>query len=106
MLQANAKRGSELVKQILSFARGTEGERTQIQIADIITEAIAVARQTFPKSIKIHLNLANKLWLVFGDPTQLHQVLMNLSINARDAMPEGGILAEITQLIDTLMMNV
>jgi two-component system, cell cycle sensor histidine kinase and response regulator CckA len=90
--QENAKRGAELVKQILAFASGTEGERTQIQIADIVNEAIAVARQTFPKSIEIDLNLSDKLWLVAGDGTQLHQVLMNLLINARDAMPEGGIL--------------
>jgi PAS domain S-box-containing protein len=92
MSQESAKRGADLVKQILSFARGAEGERTQIQIAHIVTEVVKVARQTFPKSIEINLNLASELWLVSGDATQLHQVLMNLFINARDAMPEGGIL--------------
>jgi PAS domain S-box-containing protein len=92
MSQESAKRGVDLVKQILSFARGVEGERTQIQIAHILTEVVQVARQTFPKSIEICLNLASELWLVFGDATQIHQVLMNLFINARDAMPEGGSL--------------
>jgi PAS domain S-box-containing protein len=88
--QESARRGVDLVKQILSFARGAEGERTQIQIAHILTEVVKVARQTFPKSIEISLSLASELWLVSGDATQLHQVLMNLFINARDAMPEGG----------------
>jgi PAS domain S-box-containing protein len=90
MLQENAKRGADLVKQILAFARGEELEQTQIQIALILKEVVKVARQTFPKSIEINLNLTNELWLVSGDATQLHQVLMNLFINARDAMPEGG----------------
>jgi PAS domain S-box-containing protein len=90
MLQESAKRGADLVKQILSFARGAEGERTPIQIAHIAAEVVKVARQTFPKSIEINLNLASNLWLVSGDATQLHQVLMNLLINARDAMPKGG----------------
>jgi PAS domain S-box-containing protein len=92
ILYENAKRGVDLVKQILSFARGAEGERTQIQIAHILTEVVKVARQTFPKSLEIQMDLARELWLVSGDATQLHQVLMNLFINARDAMPEGGAL--------------
>jgi PAS domain S-box-containing protein len=91
--QESAKRGVDLVKQILSFARGAQGERTQMQISHILTEVVKVARQTFTKSIEINLNLANELWLISGDATQLHQVLMNLFINARDAMPEGGALA-------------
>jgi PAS domain S-box-containing protein len=90
ILQGNAKRGADLVQQILAFARGEELERTQIQIALILKELVKVARQTFPKSIEINLNLVKELWLVSGDATQLHQVLMNLLINARDAMPEGG----------------
>jgi PAS domain S-box-containing protein len=90
--QESAKRGVDLVKQILSFARGAEGEQTQIQIGYILTEVVKVARQTFPKSIQIDLSLARELQLVSGDATQLHQVLMNLLINARDAMPGGGTL--------------
>jgi two-component system, cell cycle sensor histidine kinase and response regulator CckA len=90
--QNNAKRGADLVKQILSFARGAEGERTQIQLSHILMEVIKVARQTFPKSIEISLGLASELWQISGDATQLHQVLMNLLVNARDAMPNGGTL--------------
>ncbi len=92
LLQENAKRGVNLVKQILAFARGGEGERTQMQIASVVSEVVEIVRQTFPKSIEICLNLASDLWLVFGDATQFHQVFMNLFINARDAMPEGGTL--------------
>jgi PAS domain S-box-containing protein len=92
LLQENAKRGVNLVKQIVSFARGGEGERAQMQIASIVSEVVDIVRQTFPKSIEICLNFASDLWLVSGDATQFHQVFMNLFINARDAMPEGGIL--------------
>ncbi|NJM48489.1 MAG: PAS domain S-box protein [Alkalinema sp. RU_4_3] len=90
----SARRGTDLVRQILSFARGSDGTRTSIQIRHILSEVIRVARQTFPKSIEVSLNLATtELWLISADPTQLHQVLMNLCINARDAMPEGGNLS-------------
>jgi PAS domain S-box-containing protein len=93
MLVESSKRGSGLVKQILTFARGTDGERTTIQVRHILSEIISVARQTFPKSIEINLNLDSEdLWLVSVDATQIHQVLMSLFVNARDAMPNGGSL--------------
>jgi PAS domain S-box-containing protein len=93
MLVESSKRGSGLVKQILTFARGTDGERTVLQVRHILAEIISVARQTFPKSIEINLNLDSEdLWLVNVDATQIHQVLMNLFVNARDAMPNGGSL--------------
>ncbi len=93
MLVESSKRGSALVKQILTFARGVDGERTVLQVRHILAEIISVARQTFPKSIEISLNLASEdLWLVNVDATQIHQVLMNLYVNARDAMPNGGSL--------------
>jgi PAS domain S-box-containing protein len=92
LLQDNAKRGVDLVKQIVAFARGGEGQRTQLQIADIIAEVVQVTRQTFPRSIEFCPNVASDLYLISGDATQLYQVLMNLFINARDAMPKGGTL--------------
>jgi PAS domain S-box-containing protein len=91
MLVESSKRGSGLVKQILTFARGIDGQRTLLQARHILAEIISVARQTFPKSIEISLNLDREdLWLVSVDATQIHQVLMNLFVNARDAMPNGG----------------
>jgi hypothetical protein len=90
--EASAKRGTTLVKQVLSFARGMEGKRMVLQLRDILHEIQHIALQTFPKSIEIELDVSPELWLVSGDTTQLHQVLMNLIINARDAMPNGGTL--------------
>lgn len=93
MMVNSSKRGSGLVKQILTFARGMDGERTTIQAQHILTEVVSVARQTFPKSIEIEVNHDSEdLWLVNIDGTQIHQVLMNLFVNARDAMPNGGTL--------------
>ncbi len=91
MLVESSKRGSSLVKQILTFARGVDGQRTVLQARHILAEIISVARQTFPRSIDIRLSLDSEdLWLVNVDATQIHQVLMNLFVNARDAMPNGG----------------
>jgi PAS domain S-box-containing protein len=93
MLQDSSKRGSDLVSQILSFARGAEGKRTTIQSGHLLLEVGRVVKQTFPKSIAVHENVTPpELWMVSADATQLHQVFMNLCINARDAMPEGGTL--------------
>ena len=88
-------RGAELVKQILAFAKGTKGEFADISVKHILLDIEKILLQTFPKSINISINIANKLFNIFADATQIHQLLMNLAINARDAMPEGGKL-EIT----------
>ncbi|MBF2063961.1 MAG: response regulator [Calothrix sp. C42_A2020_038] len=90
ILISNAKRGANLVKQVLSFTRGIEGERTMTQIKHLITEIQQIIKETFPKSIQVTTNISPKLWTVLGNATQLHQVLMNLCVNARDAMPDGG----------------
>ncbi|MFQ4140924.1 response regulator [Chlorogloeopsis sp. ULAP02] len=86
----NAKRGANLVKQVLSFTRGMEGDRTLLQLKHLIREIQQIIKETFPKSIEVSTQISPNLWTVFGDPTQLHQVLMNLCVNARDAMPNGG----------------
>jgi PAS domain S-box-containing protein len=92
ILEDSAKRGADLVKQILSFTRGVEGSRSIIQARHLLSDIAQVARRTFPKSIETQMDIAPDLWTVFADPTQLHQVLMNLAVNAHDAMPDGGIL--------------
>ena len=88
----NAKRGANLVKQVLSFTRGMEGDRTLLQLKHIVREIQQVIRETFPKSIDVSTSIPPSLWTIYGDATQLHQVLMNLCVNARDAMPNGGTL--------------
>jgi PAS domain S-box-containing protein len=103
MLVDSSKRGSNLVKQILTFARGVDGQKTVLQVRHILSEIISVARQTFPRSIEISLNLpSEEQWLVSADATQIHQVLMNLFVNARDAMPNGG---ELTVAIENVVIN-
>jgi PAS domain S-box-containing protein len=92
ILQESAERGASMVQQVLSFARGNEGKRIEIQPRHLIVELVKVLRETFPKSIDVQFNLPGDLWTVTADPTQLHQILMNLSVNARDAMPQGGLL--------------
>ncbi len=93
ILEINAKRGADLVKQVLSFARGVEGKRITLQIKHLIVEIAKILQETFPKSIEIYTDISNDLWLVSGDSTQLHQVLMNLCVNARDALPNRGTLS-------------
>jgi PAS domain S-box-containing protein len=90
VLQSSASRAGELIKQVLSFARGVQGERVLLQSKHLIQEIIRTLRDTLPKSINIEFSAAEDLWPVVGDATQLHQVLMNLCVNARDAMPHGG----------------
>jgi signal transduction histidine kinase len=92
LVRENAERGADLVRQVLSFARGVEGERVAVGIKHLIKDLVAVLSKTLPKSIAVKFNIAPELWVISADPTQIHQVLMNLCINARDAMPEGGTL--------------
>ncbi|MFN6568268.1 PAS domain S-box protein [Dendronalium sp. ChiSLP03b] len=93
IVESNAKRGANLVKQVLSFVRGIEGDRTVLQIKHLILEMQQIVQQTFPKTIVITTEIQTDLFSVCGDSTQLHQVLMNLCLNARDAMPDGGNLS-------------
>ncbi|MEW6730649.1 MAG: PAS domain S-box protein [Acidobacteriota bacterium] len=93
MLRVNAQRGADIVKQVLSFERGIEGERVVLQLQHIIADLEKILNQTVPKSIKIEVSIAKDLWLVSGNATQLYQLLMNLSVNASQAMPTGGRLA-------------
>jgi PAS domain S-box-containing protein len=89
-LETSAKRGADLVKQVLTFARGHEGERVAVQLSHLIKEMDKIIHETFPKTIRIRTRICQDLAPVLGDATQLHQVLLNLCVNSRDAMPDGG----------------
>ncbi len=93
MVTASAQRGAAMVKQILTFARGAEGERAPVQLKYLISDLEKICRDTFPPSIAVRRNVAGDLKSVMGDATQLYQVLLNLCVNARDAMPRGGKLS-------------
>ncbi|MDJ1423082.1 MAG: ATP-binding protein [Candidatus Methanoperedens sp.] len=92
ILEKNTQYSADLIKQVMSFTRGIEGERKIIQVTELISEIEKIAKQTFPKSIEVRAGVPGDLWNISGDATQLHQVLMNMCMNARDAMPDGGIL--------------
>ncbi len=92
VMRMNAERGGDLVKQILSFARGVSGERIAVQPKHLLKEIAKILKETLPKSIEVKLQVDPELSLISGDATQLQQILMNLCVNARDAMPDGGSL--------------
>ncbi|MDB6131263.1 MAG: Multi-sensor hybrid histidine kinase [Verrucomicrobiales bacterium] len=91
-IELSALRGADMVKQVLSFARGVEGKRLLIEPGDLIRDVLRILRDTFPKSIALRTKISGRAWSCRGDTTQLHQVLLNLCVNARDAMPGGGTL--------------
>lgn len=91
-INQSAQRGADLVRQVLTFARGVEEQRFAISLGQVISDLQHVIRDTFPKTITLQTQLPDNLWPIWGDYTQLHQVLLNLCLNARDAMPKGGTL--------------
>jgi hypothetical protein len=91
-LENSAQRGANIIRQVLTFARGIEGDRNHLNPKYLVKEMAKIMEETFPKSITVKMDCPNELWSINGDATQLHQVLMNLCINARDAMPDGGLL--------------
>ena len=103
IIETSAKRGADMVRQVLSFARGVEGERVAVQLEasaqrDRKDHRARPSREHRASSV----DLPHDLWTVQGDPTQLHQVLLNLCVNARDAMPDGGTLDHLAPRIVTL----
>jgi PAS domain S-box-containing protein len=91
-IEASARQGADIVRQVLSFARGVDGERIEIQPKHLLQDLENIIKGTFPKNIQLEFRIPGDIWTVLGDPTQVHQVLLNLSVNARDAMPNGGSL--------------
>ena len=92
LLRTSADRGAGIVRQLLTFSRGQEIERVELHVGLLLKEMHRLARETFPKNIQLIVRTDPDLWPVLGDATQIHQMLLNLCVNARDAMPEGGTL--------------
>jgi PAS domain S-box-containing protein len=85
-IKRSTHRGANLMRQVLSFTKGVEGEHNALQVANLISEIRQIAKETFPRNIEIKTDILKDLWTILGDATQLHQVIMNLCVNARDAM--------------------
>ncbi len=96
-VEQSARRGADIVRQVLTFARGVKGERIPLQPKHLVKDIVRVAKETFPKNIEVHIRMDTEVANVEGDPTQIHQVLLNLAVNARDAMPDGGRLTLIAK---------
>ncbi len=94
-----AQRGAALVRQLLTFARKSDVILQRISLNDSIKEVVSLTRETFPKTATVSMKLADKLPTILADSTQIHQVFLNLCVNARDAMPNGGTLSLSTRLI-------
>ncbi|MEY2538511.1 MAG: hypothetical protein QOG67_2251 [Verrucomicrobiota bacterium] len=100
IVESSAERGAGIVKQVLTFARGAEGDRVLLRPNYLLEEMAKIARETFPRSITVITHYPETLRTLEADPIQLHQVLLNLCINARDAMPTGGTLTLVGENID------
>lgn len=100
MVQASAQRGAGMVKQLLAFAKGVDGERVEFEPAALLGELERLMSGSFPKNIALQVACGADVPRMVGDPTQLHQVLLNLCVNARDAMPHGGRLTVEARLVE------
>jgi PAS domain S-box-containing protein len=90
VMETSTHRGADMVRQVLTFARGRDGESEPLELGRLIHEMETILRQTMPKSIAVQALVPTDLWPVLGNATQLHQALLNLCVNARDAMSKGG----------------
>jgi len=100
LMETSTHRGADMVRQVLLFARGRGGEFEKLEVGPLVQELEKMVRETFPKNITIDSFLPADLWPVLGNPTQLHQILLNLCVNARDAMPNGGKLSFVVDNVE------
>lgn len=91
--QTSARRGAELVSKLLAFSRHSEPNLAQVQLAQIVDEVVVMLRRSIDPRIQITVTAAPSVWTTCADTNQIMQVLMNLCLNSRDAMPDGGHLS-------------
>jgi PAS domain S-box-containing protein len=98
VIKEAVERGAALVQQLLTSARQTEARFSSVDLNALVRELESMLQATFPKTINFNLELAPDLPVITADKSQLHQVLLNLCVNARDAMPAGGTLTLATSI--------
>ncbi len=91
-IAVSAQRGADIVRQVLSFGRGLEGQRAEVQPNHVLKDVEKIIKDTFPKDIRLEFVFPKETWTILADATHMHQILLNLCVNARDAMPSGGTL--------------
>ncbi|MCF3648610.1 PAS domain S-box protein [Synoicihabitans lomoniglobus] len=99
-MESSARHGAAMIRQLLMFARGVAGERLPIAVPSMVDDLTKIVRSTFPRAIKVRATVEAELPPIVGDPTQLHQILLNLCVNARDAMADGGVLGLSARVVD------
>ena len=102
LMEASTLRGADMVRQVLLFTRGREGDMEQLALGGLVKEVEKMIRETFPSTIVVETWLPPDTWSVKGNPTQIHQILLNLCVNARDAMPGGG---RLTLAVDNVSLS-
>ena len=100
LIETSTNRGADMVRQVLLFARGRGGEAERLELGALIKELEKIVRETFPKNITVETFIPSDLWPVLGNLTQVHQILLNLCVNARDAMPDGGKLSFVADNVE------
>jgi len=102
LIEVSAKRGAGIVRQVLTFARGADGKLQEIHVKHLLHELESIIKNSFPRDVRLEFVIPSGIWPISGDPTQLHQVFMNLCVNARDAMPVGG---NLTVRVENLVLD-
>lgn len=100
VIKRSSNRAKQLIQQLLSFAKGQNDQKIPVNLRRIILEIVSFISETFSRSIKIQHDIDPKLHYVLADPTQLHQAILNLCVNAHEAMPNGGVLQIIGKEIE------
>src|SRR6185436_9013496 len=106
-IEESAQRGAELIKRLLTFGRGAEGKRVAVNPMQLIGNLVNIIQSTFPKNITVNSKISDELWTILGDPNLIDQALLNLCLNARDAMSEGGYLSITAEnaIIDSVFVS-
>ncbi len=93
-------RAADLVRQVLDFSRGTGSEKDRVDLVPLLKETVRMLDRTLPDNVEVHLDLRATEVPVVASPTEIQQILVNLALNARDAMPRGGTLRIVLDRVD------